>query len=142
MRNIYSVFFFFCLLFFEISNSFGQIVPESSYPKTFDNPQKVQFFDKKSDNVRIWVSFEQLSSNTYERAFLATVIETKAEFKDKFGAKPYFGLILYSFDQTVSDITVKKWIDDAFIYMNAIKKKSQAVEYEANLKQEVQTLRK
>lgn len=142
MRNIYSVFFFFCLLFFEISSSFGQTVAESNYPQTFDNPQKVQFFDKNSNHVRIWVSFEQLSSNTYERAFLATVIETKTEFKDKFGAKPYFGLILYSFDQMVSDITVKKWIDDAFIYMNAIKKKSHADNYESNLKREVHTLRK
>jgi hypothetical protein len=144
MNRLSTHFFFvaFLLLFSSIS-AFSQDIPEKYFPKSYENPQKIKFYDKADNYVRFWFGLEEISDNLYERAFLAAVLETKAEFRGVISGKNHFNLLLLSYEaESVTETKVIEWVKEAQAYLSEIKNKSVPSEYIGNLKNEVQLLRR
>ena len=136
----------FVVLFFTSSFStntlFAQDMHESTFPKSYDNPQKVKFYDKAGNNVRFWVGLEEITSDLYERAYISAVLETKPEFREVVSGKNYYKLLLLSYEGgNVNEALLIKWVDEALLKLKAFKAKSSPEMYHANLKNEAKLLR-
>jgi hypothetical protein len=120
----------------------GQNVSENQFPASYDNPQKIKIFEQKGRNVSFWFGLEDLTSNLYERAFLTTVLETKAGFINNYPAKSTYRLSIFTFEgDNIDEKTIIVWIEEALKYMSEIKAKSTTDNYSGNLKREVHHLR-
>jgi hypothetical protein len=124
-------------------NVLGQVISENQFPTSYENPQKIKIFEQKGRNVSFWFGLEELTSNLYERAFLTTVLETKAGFINNYPAKNKYRLSIFTFEgENIDEKAIIVWIEEALKYMSDIKAKSTTENYSGNLKQEVHSLRR